>query len=150
MIKYVSSLVSALEVPDEISLCISLSNCPNTCKGCHSPELRQDIGIPLTMEEMNTLVRNNEGISCICFLGDTKDCIELLKLAKDIKLMYPTIKLAWYSGLESIPINIKEGLEVYDYIKTGKYDKVLGPLNNPTTNQRMYKIEDITYRFQAK
>lgn len=147
MIKYVDTLVSFTEVPDEISLCISLSNCPNSCVGCHSPHLRKDIGKNLTLAEVNTLVRNNEGISCVCLLGDTKDIRELFRLAKEIKIKH-TIKLAWYSGSNYIPINLIEGLEVFDYLKIGEYDEVKGPLNSPTTNQKMFKIEDITYKFR--
>ena len=44
MLKYVDTLVSFQEVPDEISLCINISNCPCHCDGCHSPYLADDIG----------------------------------------------------------------------------------------------------------
>ena len=47
--KYADSKVVFSEVPDEITLAISISNCPGTCKGCHSPWLREDIGEPLTV-----------------------------------------------------------------------------------------------------
>ena len=42
----------------------------------------------------------------------------------------------------------------FDYIKLGPYLAHLGPLNSPTTNQRMYRkladgsFEDITSRFR--
>ena len=45
-------------------------------------------------------------------------------------------------------------METFDYIKTGRYDEKLGPLNSLTTNQRMIKrladgrVKDITNRFQ--
>jgi anaerobic ribonucleoside-triphosphate reductase activating protein len=44
----------------------------------------------------------------------------------------------------------------FDYIKTGPYIAHLGPLNKPTTNQRLYKqlpdgtFDDITARFWKK
>ena len=62
---------------------------------------------------------------------------------------YPNIKTAWYTGLSEIP-NIN--LDYFDYIKIGAYIKDLGGLKSPTTNQRLYKIEDkkledITYKF---
>jgi anaerobic ribonucleoside-triphosphate reductase activating protein len=44
----------------------------------------------------------------------------------------------------------------FDYIKIGPYLQHLGPLNKPTTNQRLYKNthndawEDITSRFWKK
>ena len=52
MLKYVDTLVSFQEIPDEISLCINLSNCPNNCPGCHSAYLKDDIGTPLTYTEL--------------------------------------------------------------------------------------------------
>ena len=39
MLKYLNCQVTFAEVPDEISLCINITNCPNRCPGCHSPEL---------------------------------------------------------------------------------------------------------------
>ena len=51
MLKYVDTKVTFSEVPDEISLCISISNCPNHCKGCHSPYLAEDIGKPLIYKD---------------------------------------------------------------------------------------------------
>ena len=44
MVKYVNTEVVFEEIPDEITLAINVSNCPNQCPGCHSPYLREDIG----------------------------------------------------------------------------------------------------------
>ena len=44
-------------------------------------------------------------------------------------------------------------LRYLDYVKTGPYDASCGPLNQRTTNQRLYRVEegvtlvDITHRF---
>ncbi len=46
-IKYVEYAVTLAEVPDEIALSISISNCTYQCHGCHSAYLRKDIGRPL-------------------------------------------------------------------------------------------------------
>ena len=45
--KYVEAAVTLAEVPKEISLTISVSNCRFRCCGCHSPYLQKDIGRPL-------------------------------------------------------------------------------------------------------
>ena len=37
--KYTDTQVTFSEFPDEIALCINISNCPWHCPGCHSPEL---------------------------------------------------------------------------------------------------------------
>ena len=47
MLKYVDTKIVFREVPDEITLCINISNCPCHCKGCHSPYLAEDIGTVL-------------------------------------------------------------------------------------------------------
>lgn len=46
-LKYVESAVTLEEVPNEISLTISISNCQFRCHSCHSAYLQQDIGRPL-------------------------------------------------------------------------------------------------------
>ena len=45
--KYTTTEIVMREFPDEITLAINISGCPNLCEGCHSPELRRDIGQPL-------------------------------------------------------------------------------------------------------
>ena len=67
MLKYVDTLVSFQEVPDEISLCINISNCPCHCQECHSPYLAEDIGKPLGYWTLNHLIKTNKGITCVCF-----------------------------------------------------------------------------------
>lgn len=37
--KYSDAQVVFAEVPDEITLAISISGCPNRCPGCHSQHL---------------------------------------------------------------------------------------------------------------
>ena len=46
-LKYVECAVTLEEVPTEISLTISISNCRFRCHGCHSASLQQDVGKPL-------------------------------------------------------------------------------------------------------
>jgi anaerobic ribonucleoside-triphosphate reductase activating protein len=160
MLKYVHNQVTFSEVPDEISLCIDISNCPNCCTGCHSPELRQDIGEPLTIAVIEDLLTTNEGVTCVCFMGGDAEPIEVNNLSKWVHEHYGnTIKTAWYSGKDEYPKFIPD----FDYVKIGSYREDDGPLNCRTTNQRMVKInrpkpgelqpeyswymEDITYKF---
>ena len=46
-LRYVEYAVTMAEVPREISLTLSISNCAYCCHNCHSPYLQQDIGQPL-------------------------------------------------------------------------------------------------------
>ena len=50
--KYTDTQITFSEFPDEIALCINISNCPFHCPGCHSPELWEDIGTELTYDEV--------------------------------------------------------------------------------------------------
>lgn len=159
MLKYVDAKIVFSEVPDEITLAISISGCPGTCEGCHSPQLREDIGEELNPESLYTLIRSNEGISCVCFMGGDASLGKLDFLAAQIHSLFPELKVAWYSGLEEIPVK-KIGLVNFDYIKIGPYKKAFGPLNSPSTNQRFYKVihtpvpstvlVDETHRFWKK
>lgn len=56
-LKYVEYAVTLEEVPTEISLTISISNCRFRCHGCHSAYLQQDIGKPLFPDLMSLLRR---------------------------------------------------------------------------------------------
>ena len=137
MIKYVDTLVGFREIPDEITLCINISNCPNNCSGCHSSWLLKDEGTPLTYVELRSLINKNKGITCVCFMGGDKEPWEIQRLAKLVKEDFG-IKTAWYSGKDEIWKGID--LLYFDYVKIGSYKKELGPLNSPTTNQVLYKI----------
>lgn len=69
MLKYVDTRVTFSEIPDEITLCINLSNCPCHCENCHSSYLAEDIGKPLIYRTIERLLKENEGVSAICFMG---------------------------------------------------------------------------------
>lgn len=139
MLKYHSTYIGFREIPDEISLCINISNCPNNCKGCHSPWLKEDVGKDLNIESLNALINKNKGISCICFMGGDQDFDEVSDLAFSVKLRsdYP-YKTAWYSGRQHIPKGLN--IDAFDYIKVGPYIEELGGLDNINTNQRLYMI----------
>ena len=161
MLKYVNYDITFQEIPDEITLCINISNCPCHCKGCHSSYLAEDIGEELTLDKIYKLIDNNEGITCICFMGGDSSPKEIDMFARLIKDLYD-IKVAWYSGKQELSKDIN--LSNFNYVKLGPYIEELGPLNSKTTNQRMYRVaynhyddgtsgyelEDITYKFLKK
>ena len=145
--KYLDTMVTFSEFPDEIALCINITNCPFHCSGCHSPELWENIGNILDVKTLKSLINLNNGISCVGFMGGNPK--EVNEFAKVIKRNY-NLKVGWYWGGTAIPHEIE--LELFDYIKLGPYVKELGGLDNPNTNQRFYKIEngqlvDWTYKF---
>ena len=150
MLKYVDTLVGFAEIPDEITLCINISNCPCHCINCHSSYLADDIGEPLDLQHLTNLIDNNRGITCVCIMGGDANPSEVDDIAQDIKEYYPELKVAWYSGRQELDKEIN--LEWFDFLKLGPYIEELGPLNSKTTNQRFYKVVndkliDITSRF---
>ena len=139
MIKFTDTMVTFREVPNEISLCINISNCPNHCLGCHSKELQEDIGEHLTCEKLCSLIEENKGITCVCFMGGDANFLEIQDLCCMVKLEFPTLLTCWYSGRNKLPKNIDLGW--FNFIKLGPYKEECGGLDNPNTNQRFYKVQ---------
>ena len=158
MIKYVPRMTSVVleEIPDRLTLAVDISNCQGNCEGCHSPFLRADIGEELTPEVIDFLIDDNFGVNCFLFLGEGNDMDALLALADHLNEKYPSLEVALYSGLKHVDDRVWDH---FDYVKTGPYKRAYGPLNERTTNQRLFRLkrgggidsaEDITYRFWHK
>ena len=143
MLKYVNTMVTFSEVPDEISLCIEISNCPCHCKNCHSSYLAEDIGEELNIDSLHELISSNKGITCVAFMGGDSNPKEVDQLARIVKKDY-NLKSAWYSGRQELAKEID--LKWFDFLKLGPYIEELGPLNSKTTNQKFYKVENVSYK----
>lgn len=150
--KYVNESVVFQEIPDETTLAINISNCPCRCPGCHSKFLWGDTGETLTNKRLDDMIlKYEDAITCVSFMGGDAAVEELNGFATYLKNIHPHLKIAWYSGKTVISSLLHQ--ELFDYIKVGPYIAHLGPLNNPKTNQRMYRKtadggwEDITSRF---
>lgn len=149
MIKYTEEMICFQEVPDEVTLSFSISNCPRRCEGCHSAYLSQDIGLPLKQRLLPAIEANKGLITCVLFMGgddekqiaELQECIDLCRKNN--------LKVALYTGSDEFPTQLSETL---DYIKYGHYDRARGGLNDKNTNQKFLKKLkdkwiDITYRF---
>jgi len=153
MLKFANFDIVFQEVPDEVTLAINISNCPNQCPGCHSKYLWDNVGYDLDMESLETLVgKYKSGITCVCFMGGDAAPQEVAYLARQLKSRHDNLKMAWYSGKNELPQNVS--VDHFDYIKVGRYVAELGPLDSATTNQRMMKrladgrVKDITEWFR--
>ena len=151
MLKYYNYDVVFQEVPDEVSLAINLTNCPNRCPDCHSKHLWEDIGEELSEDETSRLVDIYRGdITCVLIMGGDASKNEVEALAHYIKHSL-NLKVAWYSGRYEKPQNIGD----FDYLKFGPYLEEKGGLKSADTNQRFYKVVngeliDQTERFRKR
>ena len=152
MLKYLYRDITFREVPNKVSLTLSISNCQNLCLGCHSPELRTDTGATLSTTEVDKLMKAYAlHIDVLCLLGHghKKDEGELIVLLEYMKHTYPSVEVCLYSGC----VNTNKDLIPYlAYYKVGPYVEHMGGLDKKTTNQKFYKIikgelEDQTYLF---
>ena len=156
MLKYVNTDVVFQEIPDEVTLAINISNCPCRCPGCHSKFLWADKGKSLGEAEIDAFIAEyGTDITCLSFMGGDAEPESVNALAAYIRQTKPGYKVGWYTGRTVISSLIDR--ENFDYIKVGPYIQHLGPLKNPKTNQKLFKIhhdtdkmEDITSRFWKK
>lgn len=141
MLKIVNYDVVFSEIPGETTLALNISNCCNNCRGCHSPYLRTDIGDILDKVYINNkLEKYIKKCTCVLFLGEGNDQTELLRINRYIKNKY-SIKTALYSGRKAEFIE-NDIWRNFDYVKTGPYIEEFGPLDNPNTNQKLWKLEE--------
>jgi len=140
MLKYLYQKEVFQEIPNEMSLAIAISGCQIHCPGCHSRELWEDKGPLLSIEGLDKLLDQHQGITCLLLMGGERDIDALIEIFMHF---HKKIKTAWYCGLDRIPKD-KVGICQYlDFLKTGHYDMELGGLDSPTTNQRLYKISHL-------
>jgi len=124
------------EVPNEISLCFSITGCKIGCKGCHSTELWQsENGMALTNQAFIQWLKKYQGlISCVVFFGgewQPKALTEKLLITKKLGL-----KTCLYSGEESAEKHIDlRIIQQLDFLKTGAWQPELGGLDSIKTNQ---------------
>jgi len=155
MLRFHSYDIVFQEVPGEVTLAISISNCPNRCKGCHSPYLMEDTGKTLNEDVLADLLgKYGNAVTCVCLMGGDANPGEVERLFAFLReATSKRIKTAWYSGRQRLPERCS--LQHFDYIKLGPYVEGLGGLDSATTNQRFYRIEgmamvDVTGNLTSK
>lgn len=130
-----SHAVTLREVPKHISLVLNISQCPFRCTGCHTPELQDSSGVFLSIDLLDQLINENEGITVVTFMGGNQFTQELIDLLLHVK--HRGLKTCLYTGSDKVSISI---LSLLDYIKLGKYKENLGGLESKRTNQRFINI----------
>ena len=148
-LKYISYAIVFQEVPNEITLAFNISGCPHHCKGCHSQYLWEYEGDNLLENMENIIKQYNNYITCVCFMGGDQNMYELRLALKCCKRM--GYKTCIYSGLNDVRY-FKSLFYLLDWIKIGKYEESMRCDNHveygvklATSNQHLYKIEDLVY-----
>ena len=111
MLKYADYDIVFQEIPNEVTLAINISNCPNRCVGCHSPYLMEDVGEELNETSLDALIEKyGKDVTCVCFMGGDADHKSVVTLAHYIKEKYQPLKVGWYSGKPNLPESFPLGL----------------------------------------
>lgn len=139
MLKYLYVKEVFAEIPSEISLAISITGCRQKCYGCNQRELWEDKGTPLDVETLCGLLNQHQGITCLLLLGGEADIDALTEL---FMYAHKRVKTAWYCGLDILPKNHQGILQYLDFLKLGRFRIEYGPLNDPNTNQKFYKVNN--------
>lgn len=142
---YANVGLSELEIPNEKSLVIYISECQNCCKNCHTPYLQKKYGDYLkdNFDKFYNIYKNY--ITCVCFMGEGKENIDVkneFKYYCNI-IHSDNLKTALYSGRDC---DIEEWMNIFDYIKLGSFQEDRGSLNSKYTNQILYKKIDNYYK----
>lgn len=141
MLKYHTIDTSCRVIPSEVSLIFNITGCTIKCPGCFERTLWKDKGTPLTFNEVRAILNNYScAVSCVCFMGGEHEPDEINTLARFVKHNYPSLRTAWYSGLNKIPAEIEYCN--FDYLKTGPYEASKGALGTPGTNQRVFMVAE--------
>ena len=166
MLKVYDVAVTMSEFPDEITLCVNISNCPGYCDGCSEPWLLQDIGEELTNEKIDELIEEHPGISVFGLMGGDSDHDDVVRIANYVHEKHH-LKVGMYSGREYMSTKLLNCLDLY---KIGRFILPKGPVeewhqtNNgvlqfPWSNQLLFeKLEtkdgeswvNTTYKFRKE
>mgnify|MGYP005995557777 CR=1 FL=1 len=127
------------ECPGEVSLCYSFFGCPLRCDGCHSEELwDKNGGDELSFEQFKQQLEQYSGlITAVVFFGGEWQPKTLQALLIECKQQ--GLKTCLYTGLNRVSRHLRPYL---DYTKVGPWRTTKGGLDNPTSNQAFYKLEN--------
>ena len=126
MLKYYDVAVTFAEFPDEIAVCVNITNCPGLCEGCSEPWLREDIGTPLTNEEIDKILASHQSCTVFGILGGDADHEDVLRVAQYVK-EHSSMKVGFYSGVDWLDCQL---CTVVDFYKIGRW---IQPQGDPAT-----------------
>lgn len=140
---------------NEVKVISVTKNITNKSNKIHP--INSDARNQLTKEYLETRIKQYQDmISCVLFLGGEWKIKQLIELLQIVKNTNPSLKTCLYTGLEldeivdliEQEVNKKANIgwkyifenNLLDYLKTGRWVRELGGLDNKNTNQRFYKV----------
>lgn len=161
----VSYAVSMQEIPDHIAFVINIGNCTQCCRGCHSKDTmsyywgESPKEVPLKKVLKKASKVHKLGATVCCIMGGTTNYgvtrESLTTLINALALIFEE-GVGLYSGSDNAIDQDIDDADWYPddnnyyyahytpltYLKVGSYQKDLGGLDSPTTNQRYYVKEE--------
>lgn len=158
----VSYAVSMQEIPDHIAFVINIGNCLQGCVGCHSKdtmsyhweEPTKEVPLKKVLKKASKV--HKLGATVCCIMGGTTNYgvtrESLTALINELSLIFEE-GVGLYSGSDNaidddLNDHFPDASNYYyahytplTYLKIGSYQKDLGGLDKPTTNQRYYVKE---------
>lgn len=128
-----------VEVPEEIVLGLTILGCPIHCPDCHSSwSWSKNYPQKLINAENISKLLTPYHTGLLFFGGEWEaDFQQTLEQLQD----WFHLPLALYTGLSTEEAFAKPWINLLTFIKTGPYIQELGNLRSPTTNQRMFRLE---------
>lgn len=123
MLKVYDSAVTFSEFPDEIAICLNISNCPGTCDHCSESWLRQDVGELLTEEVIQKYIDSHSDCSLFGIMGGDRDHKDIIRIAQYVH-SHSDMKVGVYSGLDYIDLELASYIDCY---KIGRWIQPQGP-----------------------
>lgn len=139
--------ITFAEVPEKCAVFLELGDCKQYCKGCHTPELCKPMkdedcwAIEDCVDIVNSYIE--DGANAIVVLGGT-DChsYTLESLQCLLEALGECAPVCLYSGSDDKNKMLDFARDSgCTYVKVGSYKEECGGLQQPTTNQRFYKLE---------
>lgn len=130
---------------------IYVSGCTRGCKGCHNTELSSfDYGLDTSIEEYITkiLLPRADLYDIIAVTGGDllcQDSTEAEHLAKTLRQKFPNKEMWLFTGEDEIENVPQWAKEIFDVIKTGRYDETLRTGMFPASSNQKVLSKDKDY-----
>lgn len=141
LLPIVSYGITLNELPTEFALYFEVGNCQAGCEGCHSQHLwcgQSEVNEMGYHKIMQIIKSYKEKATAVVFMGGLSNGVEPHKAAELINKVAESVPTGLYTdSLHGLDPDVE--LSNVRWLKVGRYDKDLGGLASPYTNQIFYE-----------